>query len=196
MSGMGRSGGLNQEQRAWLADPQQQNSFSYARDNPINRKDPDGLLGVFVQGDVSGNAGLFSGFAGTGSAGAGFTVGNNPFSDPVDVGGYTSYGGLVGGMFRSTTIQGSTKGPNNYGVFGLAGGASVGLMFTNATRISQLSGTSVQNSLNVGIGTVSWSSSGGLWTVSIAIGGKPVVSFSDYPTKTGTATVITTEKKK
>jgi len=31
MSGMGRSGRLNQEQLAWLADPQLQNSYSYAR---------------------------------------------------------------------------------------------------------------------------------------------------------------------
>lgn len=99
-------------------------------------------------------------------------------------------------MFHSTTLEGSAKGPNNYGVFGLAGGASVGLTFTNATRISQLGGTSVTNTLNVGIGTVSWSvSKNGVWTITIVIGAKPAISFSTYPTDTKTATVGTTEKK-
>ena len=194
MSGVGRSG-LNQEQMAWLADPQTQNSSSYARDNPINRKDPEGLWGIFAQRDVSGAAGLFAGFSGSGSAGVGVTWGNSP-SDPIELGGYTSYGGLVGGMFHSTTLEGSAKGPNNYSVFGLGGGFSYGVTATNATKISQLGGTSLQNSLSVGIGTVSWSNQGGIWTITIAIGGKPAVSFSDYPTNTKTATIATTEKKK
>lgn len=182
--------------KRFLSDPQLANSYSYSRNNPITFKDQNGEFGVFVQGDVGGASGLFSGFAGSASIGGGFTIGDDPFSDPVDIGGYSSYGGLVGGAFHSTTINGSTSGPNNYGVFGLAGGASVGLTFTNATRVSQLGGTSVQNSLNVGIGTVSWSvSDSGLWTITIAIGAKPAISFSDYPTQTGTATLITTEKK-
>lgn len=158
-------------------------------------KDPEGLWGVFVQGDVGGNAGLGSGFAGSASIGGGFVAGNS-FSDPIDVGGYTSYGGLVGGMFHSTTLEGSARGPNNYGVFGLAGGASAGLTFTNATRMSQVGGMGVTNTLNVGIGTVSWSvSKSGVWNITIAIGAKPAISFSTYPTDTKTGTLISTEKK-
>lgn len=158
-------------------------------------KDPEGLWGVFLQGDLGGNAGLGSGFAGSGSIGGGF-VGGNSLSDPIDVGGYASYGGLVGGMFHSTTLEGSVSGPNNYGVLGLSGGFSAGLTFTNATRMSQLEGRSVTKTLNVGVGTVSWSvSKDGIWNITVALGAKPAISFSAYPTDTKTGTVITTEKK-
>ena len=43
MYGMGRNGGISQEQLAWLSDPQAQNSYGYARNNPIRFKDPEGL---------------------------------------------------------------------------------------------------------------------------------------------------------
>lgn len=73
-SGMGRSG-PNPEQMAWLADPQAQNSYSYARNNPIVNKDPDGLffqtvvipflarqtLGSVVRGLLSGTADILTG---------------------------------------------------------------------------------------------------------------------------------------
>src|SRR3989344_900973 len=98
-------------QAEFLRDPQMQNSYSYARNNPINMKDPEGLWGAFFQGDVSGAAGVFSGFAGQGSVGGGLVTGGNPFTDTTDIGGYTSYGGLVGGGWHSTTLEGSVSGP-------------------------------------------------------------------------------------
>jgi RHS repeat-associated protein len=126
----------------FLREPQLANSYSYARGNPIAMRDPNGEFGVFVQGDISGNAGLGSGFAGSGSLAGGFTIGD-PFSDPIDVGGFASYGGLVGGAVHSTTLQGSVKGSNNYGVFGLSGGGSIGVTVTNATKVSDLNGPGV-----------------------------------------------------
>ena len=159
-------------------------------------KDPEGLWGAFFQGDVSGAAGLFSGFAGQGSVGGGLVTGGNPFTDTTDIGGYTSYGGLVGGGWHSTTLEGSVSGPNNYGVFGASGGVSGGVTFTNATRMSQLQGRGVTNTLTLGIGSISWSvSKSGVWTISIAAGLEPAISFSVYPTDTNTKTVKTFGEK-
>ena len=155
-------------------------------------KDPEGLWGVFFQADLSGAAGLGSGFAGQGSVGGGFVTDRNPFTDTTDIGGYTSYGGLVGGAFHSTTLQGSRSGPNPYTVLGLSGGLSGGVTLTNATRMSQLGGVGVTNTLSLGIGSVSWSvSKSGVWTITAALGLEPAISFSVYPTNTNTATVKT-----
>lgn len=159
-------------------------------------KDPEGLWGFFFQGDLSGAAGLGSGFAGTVSAGGGFVTDQNPFTDPTEVGGYTSYGGLAGGAFHSTTLEGSRRGPNPYTTLGLSGGPGIGVTLTNATRMSQLDGRGVTNTLTLGIGSVSWSvSKSGVWTISIAAGLKPAISFTVYPTDTNTKTVKTLGEK-
>ncbi len=173
----------------FLLDPQRQNSYSYARNNPVNMADPSGLWGIFYSGNVGGDAGLAEGFSGSLSSGVGFTAGNS-LSAPVDFGAFSSYGGLVGGPFQSVTTQG-VNGINNsnYAVFGLAGGVSRGVTFTNATRISQLQGSAISWNVNLGIGTVSWSrSTEGIWSVSLSLGAKPIISFSTYPTMTVTNT--------
>ncbi|WP_292530889.1 SpvB/TcaC N-terminal domain-containing protein [Methylocystis sp.] len=195
-NGNTRSRGSSISQAEYLADPQMQNSYAYARGNPITMKDPEGLWGFFFQGDLSGAAGLGSGFAGQGSVGGGFVTDRNPFTDTTDISGYTSYGGLVGGAFHSTTLEGSRSGPNPYTVLGLSGGLSGGVTLTNATRMSQLAGTGVTNTLSLGIGSISWSvSKSGVWTITAALGLEPAISFSVYPTNTNTATVKTFEAK-
>ena len=40
----------------FLEDPQQMNTYSYVRNNPLNAIDPDGLLTVFVHGTFSSPA--------------------------------------------------------------------------------------------------------------------------------------------
>jgi hypothetical protein len=176
---------------AWLRNPQAQNAYGYARDNPITMSDPSGLWGVFATGNVGGDAGLGEGFSGSLQSGVGFTMGNS-WSSLVDFGAYSSYGGLVGGPFQSVTLEGA-KGikDSNHAVFGLAGGVSAGLTFTNATRISQLDGISQGYNLNFGIGSASWSSSNGIWAFSFNLGLKPAASFSTYPAATKTGTVAT-----
>ena len=149
-----------------------------------------GDWGVFAAGNVGGDAGLGEGFSASLESGVGLTAGNS-LSAPVNIGGYSSYGFLGGGPYGSATVQG-VSGTNNNASLGLAGGVSYGLMFTNATQISQLEGVSQSHNLNLGIGSINWSvSADGIWTVSLTVGAKPVVSFSTYPTETKTITAIT-----
>jgi len=52
------------DQSAFLADPQQINSYSYGRDNPITNKNPQGLIGV--EAAFATPAGFILGFTGQG----------------------------------------------------------------------------------------------------------------------------------
>jgi hypothetical protein len=175
----------------YLRDPQQQNVYGYSRDNPISYFDPKGTFGIFADVNAGGDAGLGEGFSGSAETGAVFTVGNS-LSTPVDVGGYSSKGYLVGGPYGGATVQGISGGINNNTVLGLSGGAGTGVMFTNATRISQLAGVTQTHNLTLGIGSVSWSvSPDGIWTISLSIGVKPLLSYSTYPTTTVTNTAFT-----
>jgi hypothetical protein len=172
----------------YLRDPQQQNAYSYGRDNPISYFDPTGLFGVFANWNAGGAAGLGEGFAGSVEGGAGFTTSNNP-SAPIDYGTYGTYGYLGGGPYGSATVQG-ISGMNNNTTLGLAGSAGFVAMVTNATRISQLNGVTQSNSLSLGILNVNWSvGSNGIWTISANIGPRPFLSFSTYPTATITTTL-------
>ena len=101
----------------YLSDPQQQNAYSYGRDNPISYFDPAGLFGIFANWNAGGAAGLGEGFAGSVESGAGFTTGNNP-SAPIDYGTYGTYGYLGGGPYGSATVQG-ISGMNNNTTLGL-----------------------------------------------------------------------------
>jgi hypothetical protein len=178
--------------KLFLSDPQMMNSYSYARNNPLVNKDPTGEWGVFVTGTVGGDFGLAEGFAGSLQSGVGFTTSGNPFSSPVEAGAYSSYGGLVGGPLQSITVEGA-KGikDSNYAVFGLGGGVSRGITFTNATKISQLQGTDVSRNIGIGLMSVSWSSSNGIWAFNVSFGPKPAVSYSQYPVTTQTNTTAT-----
>jgi RHS repeat-associated protein len=171
-----------------LRDPQQQNAYGYSRDNPINYSDPTGLFGIFANWSAGGAAGLGEGFAGSVEGGAGFTAGNSP-SDPIDYGDYGTSGYLAGGPYGSATVRG-ISGMNNSTALGLSGGAGLGLMVTNATRLSQLNGVTQSNSLSLGILNVNWAvAPNGIWTISANVGPRPFLSFSTYPTATMTTTL-------
>jgi hypothetical protein len=55
-----------QDLRALLADPQQLNAYAYSHDNPVNSKDPQGLLGpeTLAEAAFATPAGFIVGFAG------------------------------------------------------------------------------------------------------------------------------------
>jgi hypothetical protein len=173
----------------YLSDPQQQNVYGYSRDNPINYFDPMGTFGIFGNWSAAANGGLGEGFSGSVETGAGFTAGDS-LSEPVDLGGYTSYGYLAGGPYGSATVQG-ISGINNNMVFGGSVGTGFGATITNATRVSQLTGVDQSHNLTLGILSVSWSTSPkGIWTISANVGPKPYVSYSTYPTLTNSATFV------
>ena len=48
--------------KAWLADPQNQNSYAYARNNPIGLSDPSGLLTAFFPGTWTESKNISSNF--------------------------------------------------------------------------------------------------------------------------------------
>ncbi len=174
---------------AYMRDPQQQNSYSYSRDNPINYSDATGLWGVFLTGGAGAEGGLGEGGAASLQSGIGFTIGDST----KELGAFSSYGGLVGGPFQSTTVEGN-KGIKNspYGVLGANAGVNVGVTITNANKISDLRGTNASYNIGIGIASVSWSNSNGIWTMSFSIGAKPSLSYSVYPSTTQTATAVST----
>ena len=155
-------------------------------------KDPTGEWGVFANGSLSAEAGLLSGFAGTASVGRGYVGGGSLANPQIEGGSYTSYGGLVGGFILGTTIEGSKGTDVNSMVAGVNVGPSIGLMFTNATKMEQLGGITRNSwSVTLGLGAFQWSKSdNGIWTFSAGIG-TPGLSISSYPTDTK----VTSDKK-
>jgi RHS repeat-associated protein len=124
-----------QDQQAYLSDPQRLNSYSYGRDNPIVRKDATGLLPV----EALVGAGI-GGFVGVVFQGANDIIAGRPPSLETYAGAFAggaTFGGLVGatdGLSLIPTL--------------LAGGASGAVQSGTTQGLSLLAGS--QKSFNSG----------------------------------------------
>jgi RHS repeat-associated protein len=168
-----------------LRDPQMLNAYVYGRNNPLTYIDSTGEYGVFVQGNISGDAGLISGFAGSYSRGYGFVT-ESSLPGLTDRASYESHGGLVGSPFQSITGRGVQGIEGGNTVLGFSAGIYAGLTFTNAREAAEVRGVNQIHSFSVGPAAIQWSrSTKGIWSFSINLGlGPPSLSYSSYPTIT------------
>jgi hypothetical protein len=146
---------LSQEdQQKFLSDPQQLNSYSYSKDNPVTNKDPQGLLGLQIGGEytvplwgLSGEAGVYidqngidyyygsglaAGQVGGGHASVGLTSADLSHTYSVSTGLFASGGDVVGATLEKgmTYYPYSLRAPQAYteGSLGLAAELAVGGM--------------------------------------------------------------------
>jgi RHS repeat-associated protein len=170
--------------REFLSDPQIENGYSYARNNPLSIIDPNGNFGVFFEGGVSAGVGLPAGFSGMGTFAGGITVDTSSNNLSSQLGAYTSYGGLIGGVFHSTTLRGFEGIEGGHSQWGISAGPGADIMFTNADTVGELGELENNWSASIGILTVQGSkSNSGTWTLGIGLG-KPGLSYSSYPVQT------------
>jgi len=129
------------------------NSATTSSDQNIataNQPTKAGIGWGFLVG-ASGTAGIHAGVNGAASAGGGVFIG-----DTLTLGGYGSAGASAG---------------KNAHAYGLAGGAGVGVFFTNAPTANALSKTTDTLILNIGLGVdlgVSLSWGNGIWIIEIS----------------------------
>jgi hypothetical protein len=128
-----------QDQSAFLADPQQSNSYGYARDNPITRSDPAGnssdpFMGAFIRGGgdpasasarqqayaqvQAGLQGYYSAAKASGAvvASAGAVV-VDPQTLPYVLGGWANVASDAYGDYQNGTLD--TSGKSYLGSFGV-----------------------------------------------------------------------------
>jgi RHS repeat-associated protein len=168
-------------QKSYLADPQLLNSYSYAGNNPIVNKDPDGnfSIGVSYSGNLEGGSGAYSATYGSGNL--------NLVVDPATRQAYVvqSISGAVnsGYMNQYQSAPDNGKAPFVLGIYG-GGGISVNYS-PKLTNPNDIQGT--QDSINVNIPLVSFNVQGADTdnpTYALGPGAKGVASVSQYPVYT------------
>ena len=109
-----------QNQQSYLSDPQQLNSYSYGRDNPITNKDTNGKLVELFSRPIDGplgNVGAHSSVAVV--PGVGETLGpvsGANTSQPFTLGGYTTGHGALFEQADANPDYSDAFGGQNYGV--------------------------------------------------------------------------------
>jgi RHS repeat-associated protein len=168
-------------QKSYLADPQYLNSYSYARNNPIVNKDPDGnfSIGASYSGNLEGGFGAFS---------ATYVSANlNLVVDPATQQAYvvTSLSGALnsGYMNRYQSAPDNGKAPFVLGIYG--GEGFSGNYSPKLINPNDIQGT--QDSINVNVPLVSFNVQGAGTdnpTYAVGAGEKGVASVSRYPVYT------------
>lgn len=192
----------------WLADPQNQNAYAYARNNPITLSDPSGNAAYgFNLFSIGGEGGF--GFFGAGglSIDAQYVNGGNPSENGLAL--IISYGGTLGWGNSSISYPKPVVPPNVPSsaqpyVLGLSGGIGspvalnqiAGSYSPNTTKISALNGVSDSFNINtfVASGSIQLDSQGNpTYSISKSFGGKGTGgSVSNYPIQTQVLTSVNT----
>jgi RHS repeat-associated protein len=148
--------------------------YRYVWNSSPNLKDPTGLLGVGYSLNAGGYLGA-SPLAGGGSA----SIGGLYFPNPKNNGGYLSYGGFAGSHGLCGNYQNNQTG-------GLSGGTGLGVVFTSANSISDVSGpfNTTQYSILYINFEFSYSPDTGTWVLNVSNGYG--LGFSQYVTNTVT----------
>jgi hypothetical protein len=170
-----------QGQQSYLSDPQRLNAYSYAKDNPISQKDPNGrdAYGINLSAVAEGGLGIFA--AGTFSIGIAYVrdpnTGQQYISFPVTTGANSG----IFGAYQSFPDTGLLPI-----VFGAYGGLGVsGSYSPNARKPKDLEGDA--SSLNINLPYVSMSVQGANTNSPTYTGGPGVKGFGSmslYPVHT------------
>jgi RHS repeat-associated protein len=151
------------------------NFYRYVWNSSHNFRDPLGLVGVGLSLGAGGFAGLGPGVAGQGSIGSMWFP--YPKGDIKDVGGYLTYGGVVGS-------HGLCKPYDNNQTGGLSASAGLGVVFSNANSLPDISGPFNNTSYTFLVVQLdfAYSPDNGVWTLNISEGFG--LGFSKYVTNT------------
>ncbi len=160
------------------------NLYAYVWENPISWADPDGLWGTGLIGTASAEGGLGAlGAAASASAGGGAFWGG---PQGINVGGFVSAGGLVGGPGLGPSYPAGNCGNFAAGAYaGISGGAFV----TNANSANDLRGPFYGVNFDLGIFSVQVAWSGGTVIGSITAGPGEIAGASGYQTNTWAGTL-------
>lgn len=142
------------------------NQYFYSGNNPINFIDPTGLLGIGISGGGVIEGGIGSGGGAQYTGNVGVFVGD----------------GIQGGAFDSAGAFGLST-PDT-GILGGYAGLGLGGFLTNADSACELSGPGRTDSLNLGVISISLTTSGNIWVISVTFGPGLGADYSSYTTVT------------
>jgi RHS repeat-associated protein len=173
---------VQRDQQMLLANPQSLNSYLYAEDNPVVKKDPSGRETYTLAWNIGSELGI--GVFGGGMISIGVSYVHDPSTGNSWIAFPFSYGSIVG--TPSGAIEIPQQGSNPPFVIGAyAGTGPSGSRSPNAKRPEDLYGTA--DSANYNGPGVSFSVSGGGTdnpTYTLSPGVKGVASVSQYPMTT------------
>ena len=156
------------------------NLYDYVWDNPVKWIDPDGLWGFGPILSAGGEAGLGTlGLAGSASAGGGvFWTG---LLQEINLGGFASAGGFIGGPSLGPSYPSGNCANTAAGAYA---GIGVGGFITNANSASDLGGPFHTLNFDLGGLSIQFSWSGNTKILSATYGPGEIGGSSGYETNT------------
>ena len=179
--------GQSSDGKSVLQNPQAQNSYSYAQNNPLVNKDPTGRfsIGIGWGGNVEGGFGAYT--ANYASTNVNLVV--DPSSRQAWV--VWSNSGATNSGYLDNYQSAPDNGEQPFTVGMYAGGGRSFSFSPKTTNPNDMNGT--QNSTNLNFPFVSFSAQGaetGKTTYTVSAGPKSLASFSTYPVHTYNTQVV------